>query len=142
MPAGMPPHKRDQTVTSIEHRVAMVELAIAGNPGFRLSRIEVERAGPSYAADTLEQVTAPGGALEATEPYFILSVEALRDLPQWHEPRRLLAASRIAVAPRLGFAAPDRSWLAEQFPGCEERFYIPGRTRSRPFGFRHSEAGR
>jgi nicotinate-nucleotide adenylyltransferase len=122
IPAGMPPHKGDQVVTQSRHRVAMVELAIAGNPCFRLSRIEVERPGPSYAADTMALLTGDGGALEGTEPYFILSVEALRGLPSWHEPARLLAMCRIAVAPRLGFAAPGRPWLAEHFPGQQDRF--------------------
>jgi nicotinate-nucleotide adenylyltransferase len=122
VPAGLPPHKSDQPVTSIKHRVAMVELAIAGNPCFRLSRVEVERTGPSYAADTVEELTGPGGALEGAEATFILSAEALRDLPRWHEPDRILAACRIAVAPRLGYVTPGRPWLAEHFPGREDRF--------------------
>lgn len=122
VPAGMPPHKGDQVVTPVRHRLAMVELAVAGNPCFRVSRVEVERPGASYAADSVEQLTADGGALEGSEPYFILSVEALRGLPTWHEPDRLLAACRVAVAPRLGFPAPGRPWLGEHFPGREDRF--------------------
>ena len=127
VPTGMPPHKSDQMVTLVKHRVAMVELAVAGNPYFHVSRVEVERPGPSYAADTLDLLTAPGASLEGTQPYFILSTEALRDLPTWHDPMRLLAACRIAVAPRLGFTAPRRPWLAEHFPGLEDRFtYLGG----------------
>jgi nicotinate-nucleotide adenylyltransferase len=126
IPAGMPPHKGDQVVTPIRHRVAMVELAIAGNPCFRLSRVEVERPGPSYAADTIEQLTGEGGTLEGTEPFFILSAEALKGLPSWRDPDRLLARCRIAVAPRLGFTAPARPWLAEHFPGLEDRFTFLG----------------
>lgn len=122
LPSGSPPHKRDQEVTHVRHRVAMVELAIAGNPFFRLSRVEVERPGPSYAADSVEQLTAPGGPLEGTQAYFILSAEALRGLPTWRDPQRLLAACHIAVAPRLGFANPGRPWLSEHFPGREDRF--------------------
>lgn len=122
VPAGMPPHKGDQRVTPVKHRVVMVELAISGNPCFRLSRIEVERPGPSYAVDTVEQLTGVGGALEGAEPYFILSAEALRDLPTWHEPDRLLAACRMAVAPRLGFSTPGPAWLGEHFPEREDRF--------------------
>ena len=124
VPAGQPPHKGDQMVTPVAHRVVMVELAISGNPCFRMSRVEVERPGPSYAADTVEQLVAEGGALEGSEPFFILSAEALRGLPTWHQPERLLAACRIAVAPRLGFATPDAAWLTEHFPGREDRFTV------------------
>lgn len=126
VPSGVPPHKGDQMVTPVKHRVAMVELAISGNPCFRPSRIEVERPGPSYTVDTVEQLTAEGGALYGTEPYFILSAEALRGLPTWHDPDRLLASCRIAVAPRLGFATGGRPWVAEHFPGREDRFTFLG----------------
>src|SRR6266481_1542191 len=54
VPARQPPHKPAGEVTSVEHRLAMVELAIADNPAFELSRIEVDRPGPSYTVDTLE----------------------------------------------------------------------------------------
>jgi nicotinate-nucleotide adenylyltransferase len=122
VPAGEPPHKGDQMVTPSNHRVAMVELAISGNPCFRISRVEVERPGPSYAVDTVEQLTATGGALHGCEPTFILSAEALLGLPTWRKPDRLLAACRIAVAPRLSFTTPQRPWLTEHFPGREDRF--------------------
>ena len=126
VPAGRPPHKGDQMVTESLHRVAMVEIAISGHPGFRLSRVEVERPGPSYAADTVEQLAAAGGALEGCELSFILSADALLGLPTWHEPERLLAACTMAVAPRLGITTPERAWLSEHFPGQEDRFTFLG----------------
>ena len=46
VPAALPPHKTDREISSPTHRLAMVELAIAGNPAFVASRIELERAGP------------------------------------------------------------------------------------------------
>ena len=54
IPAAMPPHKVDRPVSDPEHRLAMVELAIADNPAFEASRIELGRTGPSYTVDTLE----------------------------------------------------------------------------------------
>jgi len=54
IPAAVPPHKPGQPISSAEDRAAMVELAIRGNPAFELSRIELDRPGPSYALDTLE----------------------------------------------------------------------------------------
>lgn len=115
VPAGMPPHKPASEVTAVEHRVAMAELAIEDNPAFELSRIEVDRLGPSYTVDTVEQLAAD---LDVT---VILSAETFHELPTWHEPDRLFAASRVAVVPREGYPAPDPAWLARTFPGREGR---------------------
>lgn len=121
LPAGSPPHKEDQVISAAHHRVAMVEAAIAGNPSFHLSRIEVDRSGPSFAVDTLEQMQAEfPGAPERL--FWILSVEALRGFPDWHEPERVLELCRLAVVPRIGYQAPDRSWLADHFPDRADRF--------------------
>ncbi|HEY7590043.1 MAG TPA: nicotinate-nucleotide adenylyltransferase [Candidatus Limnocylindrales bacterium] len=122
MPAGIPPHKPDQVVTSPAHRVAMVELAIAGNPAFELSRLEVDRTGPSYTVDTVELLAARERK-SGREPDLtvILSAESFRGLPTWNEPERLLRQCRIAVVPREGFPTPGRSWVEEHFPGFEEQ---------------------
>lgn len=121
VPAGQPPHKPDAAVTAVEHRVAMVELAIAGNDAFELSRIEVDRPGPSFTVDTVEAL-----AIDA-DLTVILSVETFAELPTWHEPERLLAAARVAVVPREGYPAPDPAWLAATFPGREDRVtYLEG----------------
>jgi nicotinate-nucleotide adenylyltransferase len=121
VPAGTPPHKPPGEVTAVEHRLAMVELAIAGNPAFELSRIEVDRPGPSYTVDTVERLAADADVT------VILSAETFRDLPTWHEPDRLFAAARVAVVPREGYPAPDPAWLAATFPGREDRvIYLDG----------------
>ena len=122
IPAARPPHKRSAGVSSVEDRVAMVRLAIADRPGFELSLIEVERPGPSYTADTVAELAAQERAAGWTPDLtLILSDETFRDLPGWHEPERLLAACRIAVVRRPGYAAPDRSWLTAQAPGAADR---------------------
>lgn len=122
VPAGHPPHKRAEAVTPTEHRVAMVELAIADNPAFELSLIEVDRPGPSYTVDTVETLAADGDRLT-----IILSAETFAELPTWHEPERLFEAARVAVAPRWGYPAPDPGWLAAAFPGREDRVsYLEG----------------
>lgn len=115
VPAGRPPHKPAAEVTGVDHRVAMVELAIADNQGFELSRIEVDRAGPSFTVDTVEELAANADVT------VILSAETFRELPTWHEPYRLFAAARVAVVPREGYPAPDPVWLAATFPGREDR---------------------
>jgi nicotinate-nucleotide adenylyltransferase len=115
VPAGRPPHKKAAEVTTVEDRVAMVGLAIADNPAFELSRIEVDRPGLSFTVDTVEELAAEADVT------VILSVETFRELPTWHEPDRLFAAARVAVVPREGYAAPDPAWLATAFPGREDR---------------------
>jgi nicotinate-nucleotide adenylyltransferase len=117
VPANEPPHKPRGAAASAADRAAMVALAIADNPRFRLSRIELDRPGPSYTVDTLERLQAddPG------EYVLILSSEALAGLDTWRRPERLLELCRIAVVPRPGYSAMDRSWVAEHFPGRDER---------------------
>ena len=122
IPAGQPPHKPAGEVSAVEHRIAMVELAIADNPAFELSRVEVDRPGPSYTVDTVERLAADGDRLTV-----ILSAETFAELPTWHEPERLFEAARVAVAPRWGYPAPDPGWLAAAFPGREDRVsYLEG----------------
>jgi nicotinate-nucleotide adenylyltransferase len=123
VPASSPPHKPGRPVTDAAHRLAMVELAIAGNPAFALSRIEVERGGVSYSLDTLEALRSEG----VEQPWFILSTEALAGFPTWREPDRILSLCRLAVVPRGGYDPLDRAWVAEQFPGREDRVtFLPG----------------
>lgn len=113
--AGTPPHKAAGSVTEVEHRLAMVELAIAGNPAFELSRLEVDRPGPSYSADTVVELDRLERAAGRTPDLtVIMSAETVADLPSWHEPERLLALARVAVVPREGYPAPEPGWLARQ----------------------------
>jgi nicotinate-nucleotide adenylyltransferase len=116
VPAGIPPHKPDRSITAPAHRVAMVELAIADNPCFHLSRVEIDRPGTSYAVETLDILSR-----DTSDLVFILSVEALKVLPGWREPSRILELCRLAVVPRRGYRPPARAWLAEHFPGQEDR---------------------
>jgi nicotinate-nucleotide adenylyltransferase len=123
VPASSPPHKPGRPVTDAAHRLAMVELAIAGNPAFAVSRIEVERGGASYSLDTLEALRSAG----VEQPWFILSTEALAGFPAWREPDRILDLCRLAVVPRGGYDPLDGAWVAERFPGREDRVtFLPG----------------
>ena len=122
LPAGTPPHKQGEVDTPAANRVAMVELAIAGHPGFEVSRVDVDRPGPSYTADSVERIAATE-RVAGREPdlFLIISVESLAELPDWHEPTRLLATSRIAVVPRPGHPRPDPAWIEASFPGQADR---------------------
>lgn len=129
VPAGRPPHKPDQAITPGEDRLAMVELAIEGNPRFAVDRQELDRDGPSYTLDTLLALRGgDGGSVgqagrsrwHPPELTLILSSEAFADLPSWHEPRWILELARIAVAPREGY--PDaRAVVDQHFPDLADR---------------------
>ena len=124
VPAAQPPHKPIGSVTAVEHRVAMVEVAVADNPSFELSTIELDRPGPSYTVDTVEEL---GRRHPGADIRLIMSAETFAELPTWHEPGRLFTAARIAVVPRQGYAAADPGWLAERFPGQDRRVaYLDG----------------
>jgi nicotinate-nucleotide adenylyltransferase len=117
VPAAQPPHKIDRPISPAGHRRAMVERAIADNPAFDLLAVELERGGLSYSVDTLEQLTTDR---PADRFVFIVSVDAARQLPDWHEPRRLLELCEVAVVPRLGYPPLDASWASAAFGGLAQ----------------------
>ena len=122
IPAGDPPHKPGPTA-SADDRARMTELAIAENPAFEMSRIELDRPGPSFAVDTVEQFARE--AKEAGRPAeftFILSAEAFLGLPRWKDPLRLLDLARFVVVPRADVEPPSQSWVADHFQGRTDRF--------------------
>jgi nicotinate-nucleotide adenylyltransferase len=97
----------------------MVRLAIAGNPAFAASDLEVVREGPTYTVDTLRQVQAqePPG----TELFFICGQDSLRDLPRWHRPTDLAALCTLVVAPRPGAEAATPASIQALLPGAKLR---------------------
>jgi len=105
VPAGDHPFKGDHTRTSVEHRLAMIEMAIAGNDKFRLSRADIDREGPHYSADTVRiiQEEYPDAQL-----YFVMGGDNLRSLPSWTRARELYEFCRLAVMKRADEdIAPD-----------------------------------
>ncbi len=125
VPTRAPVHKPGRPVSAAEHRVAMVSAAIAGNPRFVLSRLEVDRDSPSYAVETLEALAAEARAA-GREPdlTFILSAEAYAGLPDWRRPGRILELCRMAVVPRPGAPLADPVEMDRRIPGAEARTLI------------------
>ena len=117
VPAGQPPHKLDRAVSSVEHRVAMTQLAIASDERFELSHVDLDRPGPHYTADMLALVQA---AQPKAELYLMIGSDSLRDLVLWRDPARVIAQARLAVTRRLG-AEPDWQSLEACLPGIAER---------------------
>jgi nicotinate-nucleotide adenylyltransferase len=123
VPAGTPPHKPPGDLVPALHRYAMVSLAVAGHPGFVACPIEVERAGPSYSADTVEALAGewPGARL-----FFLMGSDTFLDLPTWRTPERLGAFATLAVGHRAGSAFdPDG-------PAAHAVLARLGRARWRP----------
>ncbi len=96
VPAGQPPHKPGRAITAAEHRLAMLELAIASNPHFTISLVDLERAGPSYTAETLQLLNEQWGA--DTAIYFVIGWDSLEYLLTWHDPAGILEQLTYLVA--------------------------------------------
>jgi nicotinate-nucleotide adenylyltransferase len=98
VPAGRPLHKR-VPVTPFEHRYQMALLASADHPAFAVSRMEEERAGPSYTVDTLRSLrrTAP-----EAEILFITGADAMLDILRWKKAEELFSLCRFITVPRPG----------------------------------------
>ena len=128
IPAGIPPHKPDRIISAPSHRLAMLELAVADNNAFAVSRVELERAGPSYTVDTIEILAGHAAGARADDRFvIILSGESLGLLHTWHEPERLLRSAYVVAVERPGFRTPGRPWVGEHFPGLEDRvLFLPG----------------
>ena len=129
MPAGMPPHKPDRAITAGADRLAMVELAIAGNARFAVDRLELDRHGPSYTVDTLETLVASRPNRPDATPAItlILSSEAFLGLPTWRSPGRILELACLAVAPREGYPSVTAAFMDTEFPEFKDRVtYLDG----------------
>lgn len=117
--AGLPPHKLDEEITPAEDRYAMVELAIASNPHFSLSRIDIDRPGPSYTVDTIALLRQQ----RTGEICFIMGMDALMEIDTWHQPQRLIQLCRLVAVERPDFV-PDLGRLEAAVPGIAARTEI------------------
>ncbi len=104
VPSYLPPHKLEEDVPSAVQRLEMVKLAIADNPSFEPSDIEINRGGKSYTIDTIE-------ALQETNPdvelYFIIGLDSFLDIQTWHDWKKLLTLCCFVVLSRPGYRFID-----------------------------------
>ncbi len=125
VPAGHPPHKTGGIVTETRHRLAMLELAIAANPYFTISTIDVERPGPSYTVDTLRLFRQQRG--EHTAIYFVIGWDSLEELPTWYNPEEILAqVAHLVAVHRPGYKEVRgyRDRMEERLPGLKQRLLM------------------
>ena len=119
VPAGDPWMKADTTITPKQHRLAMVLAAVGDNPKFKVSPSELERFGPSYTVETLEEFQEDYG--QQTELFFIIGADALKDFGRWNQPERVLELCTLAVVGRPAQEELDLSSLEASLPGIGER---------------------
>lgn len=120
VPAGEPWMKMEAGLAPGEDRLRMVLAAIASNPRFRASRVDLDRTGPTYTVDTINDLRrADSGPVDY---YFIMGMDALATLPTWNRAELLVEACRFAVLSREDI---DRSQvlarLARALPAAPER---------------------
>lgn len=107
IPAGQPPHRAAPGSAAV-HRLAMVRLAAADNPGLEVDDAEVASPRASYTVPTLERLRRELGA---TRPLvLILGADAFAGLPEWHRWETIFTLAHVAVANRPGHAPDQRRW--------------------------------
>ena len=110
LPAGVPPHKQGQVLTSGVARSEMLELAIAGQPRFRVDRRELSKVTPSFTVETLREFHREQPQAELV---FLMGADSLADFSQWREPQEILDLAEVAVVGRLGSATADLAYYRQ-----------------------------
>ena len=100
VPVGVAPHREIEYDPGAEVRLEMTERAVAGDERFETSRMELDREGPSYTADTLEQLRRER---PEDELFLILGGDQAASLSSWHEPERVLEQATVAVFERVNW---------------------------------------
>lgn len=111
VPAGYPPHRWSHELASPQDRLEMVRRAIAGEPHFDVTDIELRQGGMTYSMRSIEGLRAtlgPGVTL-----YWIIGGDMLTDLRNWQRIAEMAQVCRIVTAVRAGVAIPDLSALAD-----------------------------
>ncbi len=102
VPTGVPWQKGDRPVTAAEHRYLMTVVATASNPRFTVSRVDIDRDGPTYTVDTLRDLRAERGA--STELFFITGADALAQILSWKSSDELFELAHFVGVTRPGHA--------------------------------------
>jgi nicotinate-nucleotide adenylyltransferase len=108
VPAARHPLKTDRAITPFERRAEMLRLAIVGQPAFRVDEIEKDRPGPSYTADTLDELKR---LHPDAELHLLLGSDTLPEFPRWHEIARIVRSAALVVMERPGHPVPPAEEL-------------------------------
>ena len=119
LPARQNPLKRDEPMSHAAARCEMVKLAIADNPRFELSTLDLDRTPPSFTVDLLRSLGAADREL-----FFLAGADILPELPRWYAPMEILGLARLVVVNRPGAPAADLRTLDKALPGASERVTV------------------
>jgi len=128
VPSFLSPHKQEEDMPPPSDRLEMVRIAVAGNPRFALSTVEIERGGRSYTIDTIDALRTchPGAEL-----FFITGLDSFLDIGTWKEWQRLLASCSFIVLSREGYRFADLSGR-DVLPGSDRELReLDARVRKR-----------
>lgn len=106
LPTRIPPHKQGSDLTPGRERVEMLELATAGIPQFRVSRIELDRDEVSWTVETLRGIRETN---PEDELFLLIGADSLRDLPTWREPGTIAELATIVAVNRGGIDEVEAS---------------------------------
>lgn len=113
-----PPHKQDRQISPVHIRLAMLKAAIADQPAFAVSRVEIDRAGPHYALDTMKLLKEKYPGMEIV---YLIGADSLQELPTWHRPADFLESiSTLGVMRRPG-SSPELDELKDKLPELEAK---------------------
>ena len=100
VPTGRPYQKSDRVISPAEHRYLMTVIATAANPRFTVSRVDIDRPGPTYTVDTLRDLRAQRG--DDVELFFITGADALTQIIDWKSSDELFDLARFIGVTRPG----------------------------------------
>ena len=104
-PADLPPHKQKRKLTDFQHRFAMLALATADDPRFVVSLLDAHTGRPNYSIDTVRRLKS---SLKKTDKlYFLIGIDAFKDIATWRQPEELLAEVEFIVVSRPGYSLAD-----------------------------------
>jgi nicotinate-nucleotide adenylyltransferase len=121
VPVGVPPHRELDYDPGPEVRLEMVELGVADDERFEASRIELDRDGPSYTSDTLEQLH---GDAPDDELFLILGGDQAATLASWHEPEKVMERATVAVFERVSWGRNAIGIKIGRLPGAQHVRYL------------------
>ncbi|MGZ4853705.1 MAG: nicotinate-nucleotide adenylyltransferase [Candidatus Angelobacter sp.] len=105
VPADLPPHKQKRKLTDFQHRFAMLALATAEDPRFVVSLLDAHTGQPNYSIDTVRRLKS--GLKKTDKLYFLIGIDAFKDIATWRQPEELLAEVEFIVVSRPGYSLAD-----------------------------------
>ncbi|MGC9063173.1 MAG: nicotinate-nucleotide adenylyltransferase [bacterium] len=123
IPSGQPPHREPCSIAPAEDRYIMTALAITTNPYFNISRMEIDRPGPSYTIDTVKSFKQlhPDSTI-----FFITGLDAILEILTWRDPYELVKIVRFIAVTRPGYNPDHLKMLDREILDNVSLLEIPG----------------